>query len=1455
MKKIFAFILASIMVLSLVPASVFAAFTNEYDCLETHTIATCDKAGISYSVVKVVAASCTAGYTVYKCDDCGDQFFGNFVDGTGHVWENDEDEDHEDVSMKCKSGETRDGKSWVRCSVCGETGEVKCNCGNGKCDKGYNVTEWKHIAKSQTGVGCETIYTCKSCDVKYYAYIDDNGVEKQITSASDTAALHVWEYVSITKEPTVSAPGLASYKCTKCGDTREFNIKYEHDCKWVCKVTAADPTCTKDGTLGLWECSVCGDVKYTKNNKAPDKSGVTIVTAAQFKNDYNSSLIRPKYNHINPDSNGITWLDPSTKTYIASNSCVVSQYCYNCKNHITYTEHRPGKAQEIAALSSPATCTKAGYKTLMCAFCNTTERIDLPALGHDFETFEIDSTKPCAVPGEVITVCKNANCDATPVLRFDGTNYTNKYNNYVIVDIAKLPLDTSDSAHSIKEITIGGATSCAQGVTIYKYCENGCSTYVPSVTMSGAIGHKTKTVEYVTYENGVHYKTTIVKCLNTGCTYAIPAVKVPVSLPAHYADLNDVKFYHGVKAKITTAKEVYDLVDTDKVIGYTYEVTYDFYRNIDECKNLTSNSKLPGNLADDDWIVKPSCTAEALGTIKCDACGINCLIKQAPGKHTGTKIEQVAPLHNRYGYESYYVCVCGVKYIEKDGVQTVITTVPTIPQCYHVFYNDIGTLKAGTALKNCNGEAVAFYWVCKEDHSNSSGTQYKYFIQTLDKPVAGNAVYTVDFNKAITTYTNKESSFTSAYPDKLDNHKFGVVAGTSALTANCNTDGVAKVEYCAVCDSLKLTAIYDAVDTAVGKDKTFSVSYTYSDIIENSIVPYVDAETGHQMIKFFGSDKDYVYFDLQVGKLNHEYYTVTEVAEGEDEISKVATKDDVTSFNSAYLTANDAITSRDFKAENDAEAGTVGTSYTLHSCALCDYALIDDYVAAHAHVNKNGESLFDSCANADVDERWCVVCKRDITISAHESSKLVEASVEADCVTEGYTYKFCKVCGWYDVTGVNYTPVDPYNHADPVEDKDLNYAQNGYRIAPCNACGFEGKDYTLMTEKGVELVLDITVNGREGEVATFGSKIDVTVSLASLNGVEVWGVDFALAYNPELVKFEKASWNTAGCDIFGLATEKQKTYNVPDYVTQYNNYLALLDEYRVDVEHYREDLAKWEDDHDEWETEYAEWVVNYKTPYDTWTEAKKAYDEYLEAYAEYVEKWNAWNADKDNLTHPGAAPTKVNDPGAAPELPTAPVEPVKPTEPTRPTVNTTPLPTKELKDAAGIIQVVGNANDKGVEVKGKVELITLSFTALYTEKVGMGTALHTDGYLFQVGNVEDYTTDDSWANYYTATIIDDNGDDIASMYNETNEASVEYAMNFNLAEVGFGKITIKDAREIYALILFNNYNVVADVDADGDVDAEDMRVFYSVLTGVQTLEDLFEKGSIGTGSLIQPRND
>ncbi len=522
-------------------------------------------------------------------------------------------------------------------------------------------------------------------------------------------------------------------------------------------------------------------------------------------------------------------------------------------------------------------------------------------------------------------------------------------------------------------------------------------------------------------------------------------------------------------------------------------------------------------------------------------------------------------------------------------------------------------------------------------------------------------------------FTDRTASTKYTVPADAHNWK-NIVVGT---VATCEIAGVANVKYCVACNKLEVNRNYK--NTKTGEVETIKLAAETAVFAGKKIT--VTLTNGSEfVIEANGTVKDNKANNATLAFAKLEHYTPA----GEYAIKLV---DDST-----------------------AKADHTVVGYELYECDYCAYEYIVKYTpVTGGHVNAAGEILTTKCDNASIKDRVCVVCDETISI-VHDYTET--EVVPATCDDEGYTIKFCKVCGLRSVTDI--VGIDKNNHADPVS-VVVDYAQNGYTAGkqPCAACGYKG-EAASMKDKGLEVLISAAVNGTDSEVGTMGSIITVTLDLASLNGVNVWGLNFALSYNPEVL--------------------------------------------------------------------------------------------------EYLPEETAFNQDsKFNTRLASDVETEIMD---------------------RQTGEMVTIKT-------GIINIAAQADNAHVAIKGSQNLVTLKFKVVSTS-TGVAT--------LEVGNVTDIL---GWD--YTPDIIDENGTAVKSFKNGKNTAAVALADIFDVdGEYG---LTMNDALAIYSLILFNEYDAAADANADGKIDAEDLRVFYAILTGAITVEAYFAPVEETTGGTtpIQPR--
>ena len=368
-KKIFAMFLAVLMVVSMLPTSVFAASCpgkgNE------HTKSNCD-----FTEVGKTAPNCgNKGYTTYKCNTCNDTFVADFVNPVGeHTWV-----DAKDVPETCeKDGETG-GKE---CSVCHEkVGATKVDkIPNGlKCE----WTEWAPADVDCTTGGKQTA-TCKHCgDVK----------EQEVPKAE--GGRHVMGDWELKTPATAEANGLAVQKCQnpKCGYTVEQAVLFDHDhddeADTLIFVAEIAEKCEETGIKAHFECRVCGQkFVFGKASATATKETYNLVTDADL-------VIKTKHDQIR---DGLTCM---STTYVCN-----EPGCGKVIKVDAAAAHKYGEWEEVVK----ATCTTDGFKSRECEVdgCPNTQTEIIPALKHIEASTEVVAT--CVQYAYTFTYCLRPGC-------------------------------------------------------------------------------------------------------------------------------------------------------------------------------------------------------------------------------------------------------------------------------------------------------------------------------------------------------------------------------------------------------------------------------------------------------------------------------------------------------------------------------------------------------------------------------------------------------------------------------------------------------------------------------------------------------------------------------------------------------------------------------------------------------------------------------------------------------------------------------------------------------------------------------------------------------------------------------------------------------------------------------------------------------------------------------------
>ena len=179
--------------------------------------------------------------------------------------------------------------------------------------------------------------------------ICDNCGEVIATKEIPATGAHTWDNGTVTTEPTETTPGVRTFTCAVCGQTRTETIPATgaHDYQFTRNVA---PTCTTDG-YDLYTCSGCGATE--KRNSKP---------ALGHKWDSGTVTTEP------------TETTPGVRTF----TCAV---CGEVKTEVIPATGAHTHKWDAGKVTTEPTATTPGVRTYTCTVCGQTKSEIIPATG------------------------------------------------------------------------------------------------------------------------------------------------------------------------------------------------------------------------------------------------------------------------------------------------------------------------------------------------------------------------------------------------------------------------------------------------------------------------------------------------------------------------------------------------------------------------------------------------------------------------------------------------------------------------------------------------------------------------------------------------------------------------------------------------------------------------------------------------------------------------------------------------------------------------------------------------------------------------------------------------------------------------------------------------------------------------------------------------------------------
>lgn len=957
-------------------------------------------------------ADCThSGYTTYTCTrNCGNTINVYDKDAEGHVWS----KTAFDSTATC----TERGMATYKCEKCNSTIEVEAAA------LGHDYSELTETVEATcNSVGHKTYKCSRSrCEATHTEYSDKLGGHKfgalqEIQTATDvlpgikvrkceTCGLYEYDYTAptgaheydggvVTKKATCTQDGEKTYTCISehCGCTDGNRATYTevipatgHD-----KVLDfVDATCVEDGHATV-KCTVCGAVFENK----------TVSAKGHTYGDVPSSATAPT----------------------CTNDGAISYKCDNCGETTETTLPATGAHKLTFVKTVEATCTTQGYTLYKCADCDYTCIKDLTKLAaHTAGEAETVVEPTCTTSGYKQTKCKD--CDTvlstelivpTPhsytetvtktVDNADGDSclkaeYTYNKCSCGAVDESSITV-TAPKGHDWGEWTVVTPSSNTEDGKMQRICNNDASHVETVIIPKG--GHEFDTLN-PTGE-------TPATCHSKGektfeCTAHVSAdgkntcgvtITVETEMLAH--ELETVrKDGNCTEAGTVTTKCVadgctYSITTEIPALGHIYgegeitkeatcqtkgEVTFSCTREGCDHKLTKATPTVQHEYKANGEPVKATCLKSGYQNYKCVNCDDNydVILENATG-HRYAKLDTSTEADCTTAGHSYYKCEnCDAAYdyeIPAKG-HSYIGKVTQNATCAQPEITTYTCSNCGDSYEVITAVPTAHSWsvwtVTKAATENTAGEEERHcegcgLTETAPIPATDAHVIVEDTERYVPATCETEGK--RVYVCTIhDNCTAGYTVTLAPLghktelrheDAKCNVGGYSRV-VCTVCDKV-------LAETTIA-----ALKHSFVEIEGTRVAPTCSAD----------------------GSISYKCENCGE----EKTVSVEAVKD--AHKLSVYKTVESTCTTQ---------------GYTLYKCDNCEYTRKDDLKPLAPHKIATNETVSATCTGDGYIKSVCE-CGAIVSIEAIPATGHTYETKTAEgdgCLTSGYTYEECAVCG------------------------------------------------------------------------------------------------------------------------------------------------------------------------------------------------------------------------------------------------------------------------------------------------------------------------------------------------------------------------------------------------------------------------------------------------------------
>ncbi len=315
-----------------------------------------------------------------------------------------------------------DGTHTVSCeNGCGASYIANCTGGEATCtakaECEFCKEEYGDEPQHQWEESGETPATCTADGVRNYT-CDACGETKSEGIPSLGGHRYENEGAVVVTPPTCVENGYTTYSCDNCDESHiadEVAAAGEHT--W----DKTEVTCTEGRSCTVDGCGATGEALGHDHNVVDTKLA-TCTEAAM--NHYQCSRCEDNYWESVGSANGHSTKTEKCPDDDPSNDCGFIQRTYCEHGDYEVFGDVEWEHSYVAAITTPATCTTDGEKTLTCSKCGDvrTEVIEKNATGHAWVNGEEQD-------GKRVDTCSNEGCDATKTVTvFKDTTQTDSTN-------------------------------------------------------------------------------------------------------------------------------------------------------------------------------------------------------------------------------------------------------------------------------------------------------------------------------------------------------------------------------------------------------------------------------------------------------------------------------------------------------------------------------------------------------------------------------------------------------------------------------------------------------------------------------------------------------------------------------------------------------------------------------------------------------------------------------------------------------------------------------------------------------------------------------------------------------------------------------------------------------------------------------------------------------------------